>query len=205
MDLRPVVLEGRVVRLEPLSLDHHAALCEIGLDPDLWRWTLNLVRTPAEMQVYIEAALEAQAQGTALPFATRDRASGRLVGSTRFGNISRPDRRVEIGWTWIARSWQRTAVNTEAKYLMLAHAFEQWGCVRVEFKTDVRNETSRRALLRLGATEEGVLRKHMVAATGRIRDTVYYSIVDTEWPRVKAALEAKLRSSEPGARSPGRS
>lgn len=201
-DLRPVVLEGRVVRLEPLSADHHAALCEIGLDPNLWRWTLNLVRTPGEMRAYIEAALEAQAQGTALPFATRERASGRLVGSTRFGNISRADRRVEIGWTWIARPWQRTAVNTEAKYLMLRHAFEQWGCVRVEFKTDVLNETSRRALLRLGATEEGVLRKHMVAATGRIRNTVYYSILDTEWPRVKVALEERLRGPRPEAPGP---
>lgn len=202
VDLRPVVLEGRVVRLEPLSIDHHAALCENGLDPDLWRWTLNLVRTPGEMRAYIEAALEAQAQGTALPFATSDRASGRVVGSTRFGNVSRADRRVEIGWTWIARPWQRTAVNTEAKYLMLAHAFEQWGCVRVEFKTDVLNETSRRALLRLGATEEGVLRRHMVASTGRIRDTVYYSILDTEWPRVKVSLEEKLRSPKPEARGP---
>ncbi len=192
MDIRPVVLEGGVVRLEPLSMDHHAALCEVGLDPELWRWTLGLVQTPEQMRGYLEAALLAQAQGTALPFATRERASGRVIGSTRFGNIDRADQRVEIGWTWIARPWQRTAVNTEAKYLMLRHAFEQWGCVRVELKTDVLNETSRRALRRLGATEEGVLRKHMVTATGRIRDTVYYSILDTEWPAVKAMLEAKL-------------
>ncbi len=201
MDIRPVVLEGRFVRLEPLSLEHHPALCEVGLDPELWRWTLSLVRTPAEMRAYIEAALEAQAQGTALPLATRDLTSGRIVGSTRFGNISRADRRVEIGWTWVAGPWQRTAVNTEAKYLMLAHAFEQWGCVRVEFKTDVLNETSRRALLRLGATEEGVLRRHMAAAAGRMRDTVYYSILDAEWPRVKTALDAKLRGPGPRARS----
>ncbi len=201
MDIRPVVLEGRFVRLEPLSLEHHPALCEVGLDPELWRWTLSLVRTPAEMRAYIEAALEAQAQGTALPLATPDLTSGRIVGSTRFGNISRADRRVEIGWTWVAGPWQRTAVNTEAKYLMLAHAFEQWGCVRVEFKTDVLNETSRRALLRLGATEEGVLRRHMAAAAGRMRDTVYYSILDAEWPRVKTALDAKLRGPGPRARS----
>jgi len=202
IDLRPVVLEGRGVRLEPLTLDHHAALCEVGLDPALWRWTLNLVRTAEEMQAYIEGALAAQAEGTALPFAIRDRASDRLIGSTRFGNMSRADRRVEIGWTWIARPWQRTAANTETKYLMLTHAFDRWGCTRVEFKTDAHNAPSRRALLRIGAVEEGVLRHHMVTATGRIRDTVYYSILDTEWPRVKAALEEKLRGPRPQAPGP---
>lgn len=202
MDIRPVVLEGRVIRLEPLSMDHHAALCAVGLDPELWRWTLHLVQTPEQMSLYMEAALEAQARGSELPFATCERASGRVVGSTRFGNIDRANRRVEIGWTWIARPWQRTAVNTEAKYLMLRHAFEQWGCVRVELKTDVLNETSRRALRRLGAVEEGVLRKHMITATGRIRDTVYYSILDTEWPSVKAGLEEKLRGPRPQAPGP---
>ncbi|TMI76202.1 MAG: GNAT family N-acetyltransferase [Bacillati bacterium ANGP1] len=200
MDIRPVLLEGRLVRLEPLSMDHHAALCAVGFDPELWRWTLNLVQTPEQMREYMKAALDAQARGSELPFATCERASGRAVGSTRFGNIDRANRRVEIGWTWIARPWQRTAVNTEAKYLMLRHAFEQWGCVRVELKTDVLNETSRVALRRLGAKEEGVLRRHMITATGRIRDTVYYSILDTEWPAVKAMLEAKLvQPARPGA------
>jgi len=200
MDIRPVLLEGRLVRLEPLSMDHHAALCAVGFDPELWRWTLNLVQTPEQMREYMKTALDAQARGSELPFATCERASGRAVGSTRFGNIDRADRRVEIGWTWIARPWQRTAVNTEAKYLMLRHAFEQWGCVRVELKTDVLNETSRAALRRLGAKEEGVLRRHMITATGRIRDTVYYSILDTEWPAVKAMLEAKLvQPARPGA------
>jgi len=200
MDIRPVLLEGRLVRLEPLSMDHHAALCAVGFDPELWRWTLNLVETPEQMREYMKAALDAQARGSELPFATCERASGRAVGSTRFGNIDRADRRVEIGWTWIARPWQRTAVNTEAKYLMLRHAFEQWGCVRVELKTDVLNETSRATLRRLGAKEEGVLRRHMITATGRIRDTVYYSILDTEWPAVKAMLEAKLvQPARPGA------
>ena len=200
MDIRPVLLEGRLVRLEPLSMDHHAALCAVGFDPELWRWTLNLVETPEQMREYMKAALDAQARGSELPFATCERASGRAVGSTRFGNIDRANRRVEIGWTWIARPWQRTAVNTEAKYLMLRHAFEQWGCVRVELKTDVLNETSRATLRRLGAKEEGVLRRHMITATGRIRDTVYYSILDTEWPAVKAMLEAKLvQPARPGA------
>lgn len=192
MDIRPIALEGRAVRLEPLSLDHDAALCEVGLDPDLWRWTLNVIRTPQEMRAYVQAALDAAAQGSALPFAVFERSSGRAVGSTRFGNIDVQNRRVEIGWTWIARSWQRTAVNTEMKYLMLRHAFETWGCLRVEFKTDVLNETSRRALLRIGAKEEGVLRAHMITATGRVRDTVYFSILDSEWPAVRAALLARL-------------
>jgi RimJ/RimL family protein N-acetyltransferase len=192
MDVRPVVLEGQVVRLVPLTRDHHAALCAVGLDPELWRWTTNVVSTPQQMTAYVDAALDAQAQGSALPFATCLADSACVVGSTRFGNIDRANRRVEIGWTWIGRPWQRTAVNTEAKYLMLRHAFDQWGCLRVELKTDALNQTSRRAILRLGAKEEGVLRKHMVTDTGRIRDTVYFSILDTEWPAVRDRLQAML-------------
>lgn len=191
MDVRPVVLEGQVVRLVPLTQDHHAALCAVGLDPELWRWTTNVVTTPQQMATYLEAALADQARGVALPFATCLR-DFRVVGSTRFGNIDHPNRRVEIGWTWIGRPWQRSAVNTEAKYLMLRHAFEHWGCIRVELKTDALNHVSRRAILRLGAQEEGILRKHMITDTGRMRDTVYFSVVDTEWPAVKARLEAML-------------
>jgi N-acetyltransferase len=191
MEIRPVVLEGQVVRLVPLTPDHSAALCAVGLDPDLWRWTTQVVTTPQQMAAYIEQALSDQTRGTALPFATCLRDS-RVVGSTRFGNIDRANRRVEIGWTWIARPWQRSAVNTEAKYLMLRHAFEQWGCLRVELKTDALNQVSRRAILRLGAKEEGVLRKHMITETGRIRDTVYYSILDSEWPGVRDRLQAML-------------
>src|SRR3989454_7040306 len=202
MIVEPVTLEGKHVRLEPLSLAHHTALCDAGLDEDVWRWIAAPVRTPEEMRAYIETALAEQAAGAALPFATVERASGRAVGSTRYGNIDRSNRRVEIGWTWIARPWQRTAVNTEAKYLMLRHAFETLGCIRVELKTDVLNEASRAALRRLGAKEEGVLRRHMITATGRIRDTVYYSILDSEWPAVKAMLEAKLaQPARPGAGS----
>jgi RimJ/RimL family protein N-acetyltransferase len=115
-----------------------------------------------------------------------------VIGGTRFMNIEPAHRRVEIGFTWIGRPWQRTAVNTEAKYLMLRHAFETWNCIRVELKTDVLNRKSRDAIVRIGATEEGILRRHIIAATGRIRDTVYYSILDSEWPRVKAELEKKL-------------
>jgi RimJ/RimL family protein N-acetyltransferase len=150
-----VTLEGRYVRLEPLSLDHHADLCEAGLDD----------------------MLSHQAEG-----------SGRAIGGTRFGNIDRGNRRLEIGWTWIGLRWQRTAVNTEAKHLVPRHAFETLGAMRVEPKTDSLNERSRRAILRLGAVEKGTFRKHMVTESGRVRHTVYFSIVDEEWPGVKARL-----------------
>ncbi len=193
MQVEPVVLDGVAVRLEPLSMGHLSHLLAVGCDPELWRWTVNLVRTPAEMEEYLQSALAAQAAGSALPFATVHKPSGRVVGSTRFGNIDPAHRRVEIGWTWVGRPWQRTVVNTEAKYLMLRHAFEVWDCVRVEFKTDALNTTSRQALLRIGAKEEGILRAHMITATGRMRDSVYFSIVAQEWPVVKTALEANLR------------
>jgi RimJ/RimL family protein N-acetyltransferase len=189
MVVQPVTLEGRHVRLERLSRTHHADLCEAGLDEELWRWIPKAVRTPDDMREYVDIALRAQAEESALPFATVDRASGRAIGSTRFGNIERAHRRLEIGWTWIGRRWQRTAVNTEAKYLMLRHAFETLGAMRVELKTDSLNERSRRAILRLGAVEEGTFRKHMVAGSGRVRHTVYFSIIDEEWAGVKARLE----------------
>ncbi|MDR7518554.1 MAG: GNAT family protein [Armatimonadota bacterium] len=194
MYVEPVVLEGTHVRLEPLSLDHHTELCEVGLDEDLLRWTEAYEPTPEGLRAYIEAALRLQAEGTALPFAVIGKAAGRAVGSTRYGNIDRAHRRVEIGWTWYGRPWQRTAVNTEAKWLLLRHAFAGLGCIRVEFKTDVLNERSRLALLRIGAREEGVLRKHMILPSGRIRDTVYYSIVDDEWPAVEARLRGLLHA-----------
>jgi RimJ/RimL family protein N-acetyltransferase len=192
MDVKPVTLEGQDIRMEPLSLGHHAQLCGVGLDDELWRWIPQAVRTPEEMRAYIETALDWQAAGTALPFATIERATGRAIGSTRFANIDRANRHVEIGWTWLGRKWQRTAANTEAKYLMLLHAFETWGCLRVEFKTDTLNERSRAALLRIGAREEGIFRNHVITWTGRIRHSVYYSIIDSEWPAVKTRLQEKL-------------
>jgi len=158
----------------------------------LWRWTVTQIHSPTDIAAYIAAALEHQRQGTELPFVTIERATGVVVGSTRFGNIDRPNRRVEIGWTWVARPWQRTPINTEAKYLMLRHAFEQLGCNRVELKTDALNEQSRAAIRRIGAVEEGILRSHMVTENGRARDTVYYSILRSEWPHVRERLEAKL-------------
>jgi len=190
--IEPVTLEGRHVRLEPLEVSHIDDLCDVGLDPDLWALTVARATTPDEMLVYVRGALDAKAAGTQVPFVTIARAENRVVGSTRFMNIDGTNRRVEIGSTWIARPWQRTIVNTEAKYLMLAHAFETWGCVRVELKTDALNHRSRAAIHRIGAVEEGILRRHTVTWSGRIRDTVYYSILDSEWPRVKVDLETKL-------------
>lgn len=193
MKIEPVTLDGDFVRLEPLSMNHHERLCQVGLDPELWGLTTIELRTPDDMRTYIETALNEQAAGSSLPFATIHKESGRAVGSTRFGEIDRANRHVEIGWTWVARDWQRTAVNTEAKYLMLRHAFETLGCIRVELKTDSLNERSRNAILRLGAKQEGIFRNHIIVHNGRIRHSVYFSIIDSEWPEVKASLEGKLR------------
>ena len=187
-----VLLEGQHVRLEPLSFGHLDGLCEFGLDEDLWRLTTIQVRTPDDMRVFIEDALRQEKEGTVMPFATIENATGRIAGSTRYLNIDFKNRRVEIGSTWVARPWQRTIVNTEAKYLMLRHAFETMGCIRVELKTDMLNERSQKAILRLGAKQEGIFRKHMVVDGGRIRDTVYFSIIDSEWPEVRTDLERKL-------------
>jgi RimJ/RimL family protein N-acetyltransferase len=202
MKISLVTLEGRHVRLEPLTMAHLAGLAEVGLDEELWQWIPTPVRTAQEMEAYIQTALDEQARGVSLPFAIVERATGRAIGSTRYGNIERTHHRVEIGWTWVARDWQRSAVNTEAKYLLLKHAFETLGCMRVELKTDSLNERSRAAILRIGALEEGIFRNHMITASGRIRHTVYFSIVDSEWPAVKTRLEAMLQGSQSG-RNPG--
>jgi RimJ/RimL family protein N-acetyltransferase len=190
--LEPVVLEGSFVRLEPMTLEHHAQLTEVGLDPEIWRLTIVMIRTAEEMRSYMDSALALQRDGTSLPFVTIERSSGRVVGSTRFGNYDAANRRIEIGWTWLARRWQRTVINTEAKYLMLTYAFETLRCVRVELKTDVLNAPSRKAMLRIGAKEEGILRKHTLMWTGRYRDSIYYSILDEEWSEVKRQLEKML-------------
>lgn len=192
MNIHPIILEGKGVRLEPLTQAHHAQLCEIGLDDELWRLTTTIIRTPEDMKKYIDAAAKDFSDGKALPFAIIEKASGKAVGSTRFGNIDPTHRRVEIGWTWIARQWQRTFINTETKYLLLSHAFDTLGCMRVEFKTDSTNSRSRNALMRIGAKEEGVFRNHMIMPGGRIRHSVYFSIIDSEWNEVKRELEKKL-------------
>lgn len=188
----PARLEGRDVTLEPLAERHFAGLCAVGLAPDLWRWTIDRLETEGDMRRWLDETLAEQSDGRSIPFATVERASGRVVGSTRFGHLDPENRHVEIGWTWVAPAWHRTAVNTEAKYLMLRHAFEVWGCHRVELRTDVLNVRSRRAIERLGAREEGVFRKYQLTQGGRMRDTVMYSILDSEWPEVKSGLERRL-------------
>lgn len=185
-------LQGRHVRLEPLTLEHLPGLIAVGCDPVLWQITVNDGSTPEAMRRWVEAALEEQRLGTAVPFATVLQETGQVVGGSRFGNISEKDRRAEIGWTWVAQAWWRTAVNSEAKYLMLQHAFEVWQLVRVEFKTDAINQQSRAALLGIGAREEGTFRKHALTWTGRFRDSVFFSILDEEWPAVKTRLAARL-------------
>ena len=195
MKVSAVTLQGRHVRLEPLSKAHLAGLAEAGLDEDLWRWIPTPVRTEKEMEAYVLTALDELARGVSLPFAILEKATGKVIGSTRYANIERTHRRVEIGWTWVARPWQRTAINTEAKYLLLRHAFETLGCMRVELKTDSLNERSRAAILRIGAKEEGTFRNHMITASGRIRHSVYFSVVNSEWPAVKTRLEAMLNGS----------
>jgi RimJ/RimL family protein N-acetyltransferase len=194
VEAKPVTLEGSVVRLEPLRREHAPLLWDVAKDAldDIFRWIPYPMRTAEDLQNSIEKSLAEQARGQSIAFATVKKSSGHVIGSTRFMNMDLPNRRVEIGSTWIAPLWQRTAVNTEAKYLMLRHAFEQWQSLRVELKTDSMNQRSRAAILRLGAKEEGTLRQHMVTWDGRRRDSVYFSILDSEWPGVKARLEAKL-------------
>jgi len=192
MKVEPVTLEGRFVRLEPMRVDHLPALCKAGLEPSLWEWTNALIRDESDMERYLRAALADQAKGTALPFVTLERKTGTVVGSTRFGNIDTANKKAEIGWTWINPQWQRTVVNTEAKLLMLTHAFDVWRCIRVELKTDSNNQKSRAAIARIGASEEGTLRNHMITESGRYRHSVYFSIIESEWEAVRAELTSKV-------------
>jgi RimJ/RimL family protein N-acetyltransferase len=192
VDLSPVTLEGTIVRLEPLGLHHLDALCAVGLDPTIWAIGASRLESRDDMRRYVETALAERRAGTALPFATVIHASNTVVGSTRFANAVHEHRRVEIGWTWISPRWQRTGVNTEAKYLMLRHAFDVMGCQRVELKTNALNARSRAAMLRIGAKEEGTLRSHMIQPDGSVRDSVYFSVIDREWPQVKAHIEGLM-------------
>ena len=192
--ISPFSLEGRYVRLEPLRPEHATLLWEVAKDhlADLFQWIPYQLNSLEDFQAFNRQVLEEQARGLTVPFSTIERSSNQVVGTTRFMNMDLANRKVEIGSTWIAPRWQRTAVNTEAKYLMLCHAFEVWRCFRVELKTDALNQRSRQAILRLGAKEEGTLRKHMLTYNGRQRDSVYFSILDTEWPSVKTRLGAAL-------------
>ena len=197
--VEPVILGGEHVRLEPLSIDHLPGLIAIGLDPAIWTWMPLRVQSADHMRDLFAAALAARDKGIEFPFVTVDRASGRPVGSSRYLAIALEHARIEIGWTWIVPAFQRSAVNTEAKLLMLGHAFEALGCQRVEFKTDAQNGPSRRALLGIGATFEGVFRKHMLVRGGERRDSAWYSITDDEWPDVRAHLRARLARPRPAA------
>jgi RimJ/RimL family protein N-acetyltransferase len=193
MKVEPVTLDGRYMRLEPLSMEHYAGLCEALLDEDLWRWIFVPVKTPDEMHTFIEKALSQCPEGHIIPFAAIYKPTNRVVGTTRYMAIDRMHHHVDIGTTVIAKQWQRTIVNTEVKYLMLRYAFETIGCLRVEFQTDSLNIQSQNALLRLGARREGVLRNHRICADGRVRHTIVFSITDEEWPTTKVNLEAKLK------------
>ena len=198
------------MRLEPLTLSHEESLNGAARDGDLWNTQVTIIPAPAGMKDYIQFALDGLAQGNQLPFvivrkggkgvppvidAQDARATSQVVGSTRFYEIFPNDRKCAIGYTWLAKSVQRTPINTECKLLLLTHAFETWKCVRVELITDVLNEESRAAILRLGAKQEGILRKHLILPSGRVRDSVFFSIIDDEWPEVKQGLLSRLQPS----------
>jgi RimJ/RimL family protein N-acetyltransferase len=193
VNVQPVTLTGRVVHLEPLAEAHAPDLAAVGLDERIWRYMLyGSIDSLEKMRAFVLDLLARQAEGTDLPFAVIHLAAGRAIGCTRYMDIRPEHRGLEIGGTWYGVTYQCTAVNTESKYLLLRHAFETLGCIRVQLKTDTRNVQSQRAIERIGAVKEGVFRCHMITPDGAIRDSVYYSIIDTEWPAVKAALEARL-------------
>ena len=193
MEIHPITLMGRVVRLEPLSEAHVPDLTMAGADESIWRYMVyGGVGGQAQMREWVREILSRQARGTDLPFAVIHLGSGRAIGSTRYLDIQPQHRGLEIGGTWYGVAYQRSAVNTECKYLLLQHAFEVLGCLRVQLKTDLRNERSQRAIERIGAVREGVLRNHMLLPDGHVRSSVYYSLLNLEWPAVKAKLEEKL-------------
>ena len=200
MDISPVTLEGKHVRLEPLTAAHTDQLVAAASDGEMWNSKVTVVPSQETIFEYLRVALDGQSQGRELPFVIvrkgpETQADHSVVGTTRFYDISPADRKAAIGYTWLAKSAQRTPVNTEAKLLLLTHAFETWRLVRVELITDVLNEQSRAAILRLGAKQEGILRNHLMLPNGRVRDSVFFSIIDEEWPGVKATLKARLAQS----------
>lgn len=194
MQVDKLILEGESVRLEPLTQRHVPALAKAIEDGELWKVPVTFVPHPNELSAFVKAADAAFDAGRELAFATVDKRTSAVVGSTRFMSIDTTHRRLEIGFTFLAESRQRTRVNTEAKYLMLSHAFEHWRCNRVELITDVMNTKSRHAIARIGGRQEAVLRHHMIMRDGRIRDSALYALIAPEWPDAKVALEAKLRA-----------
>ena len=193
MEVKPVTLTGKYVRLEPMTEAHILGLTEIGAGQTFWDFMLyGNINTEEDMRGWVHDILARAEKGTDLPFVAIHLASGRVAGATRYLNIMPKDRGLEIGGTWYGTDFQRTPVNTECKYLLLSHAFETLGCIRVQLKTDQRNERSQKAIERIGAKKEGVLRNHMILPDGRFRHSVFYSILDTEWPEVKKRLEEML-------------
>ncbi|HBG74365.1 MAG: GNAT family N-acetyltransferase [Chloroflexi bacterium GWB2_49_20] len=190
---KQVTLFGEIVRLEPLSEDHVEELAISGKDVSIWKYMLyGEPITEENMRGWVRDILKRQDMGSDLPFAVIHLASGKVVGATRYLDMRPEHKGLEIGGTWYSVDFQRTGVNTESKYLLLKYAFEDLGCIRVQFKTDLRNIRSQRAIERLGALKEGILRNHMITPEGVIRDSVYYSILDNEWSKVKSDLEEKL-------------
>ena len=194
MEVKPVVLTGKHVRLEPMIEEHVPGLAEIGIGQAFWDFMLyGNIETVDDIRNWVRDILSRAERGTDLPFVAIHLASGRVAGATRYLNIVPKDRGLEIGGTWYGLEFQRTPVNTECKYLLLRHAFETLGCIRVQLKTDLRNERSQKAIERIGAVKEGVLRNHMILPDGRYRHSVFYSILDTEWPGVKKRLEEMMK------------
>jgi RimJ/RimL family protein N-acetyltransferase len=193
METTKFELDGNRVRLEPLELSHLDELWLVADELEMWELATDIIANKNDLKNYLERAISDREKGIAVPFAIRDKVSDKIVGSTRFGNIDRINRRTEIGWTWLGADHRRTYVNTEMKYLMIKYAFEVWKCIRVELKTDVLNMRSRNAMLRMGAKEEGVLRNHIITASGRYRDSIFFSIIESEWPAVRSALESKIK------------
>jgi N-acetyltransferase len=199
MDVKPIVLTGKYVRLEPLTETHTAGLAQIGVGQNFWHFMLyGEMNTAEDMKKWVEDILGRAQKGTDVAYVVIHLESGRVAGATRYLNIVPQDRGLEIGGTWYGEEFQRTAVNTECKYLLLLHAFETLGAIRVQLKADLRNERSQRAMERIGAKREGVLRNHMILPDGRYRDSVFYSILESEWEKVKAGLEARLGRRAPG-------
>ena len=196
MEVKPVVLTGKHVRLEPLTEAHAPELAKVGVGQDFWKFLLyGDMKTEEDMQNWVKDIMSRATKRTDLPFAAIHLASGRVAGATRYLNIVPHDRGLEIGGTWYGPEFQRTAVNTECKYLLMSHAFETLGAIRVQLKTDSRNERSQKAIERIGAKKEGVLRNHMILPDGYFRHSVFYSVLDTEWPDVKKNLEEMMRKS----------
>ena len=189
--MQPTLI-GQAVELRPLQQEHAKALLDAAADGQLWNMKLTVVPGPETIGSYIATALDGRAAGTVMPFVIVRRDTGAIVGSTRFWKIDRMNRKLEIGHTWLGESVQRSAVNTEAKYLLLSQAFEAMQCVRVQFTTDELNEKSRAAILRIGAKQEGIVRHERIMPDGRKRNSVRFSIIDEEWAGVKAMLQRKL-------------